>query len=150
MVTTPFAVASRFIGVREVAGVSANPLVLAMLQLADPAVKDDAVPWCSAFVGFIAFVLGLPLSGSLTARSWLTVGEAVALADAQVGADVVVLQRGEGPQPGPDVIAAQGHVGFFAGRDSTHVDVLGGNQSDRVSIERFPLASVLGVRRLVR
>lgn len=41
-----------------------------------------------------------------------------------------------------------GHVGFFAGLDGASVKVLGGNQSNAVSIQNFPIASVLGVRRL--
>jgi hypothetical protein len=56
--------------------------------------------------------------------------------------------RGTGKQPGPDVTAAPGHVGLFAGLEGTHVLVLGGNQSNGVSVARFPVARVLGVRRL--
>jgi len=31
----------------------------------------------------------------------------------------------------------QGHVGFYAGEDATHYHVLGGNQSDSISITRI-------------
>ena len=148
---TPFNVALRFLGVAEVAGGASNPAVLAMLKLDAPAVHDDAVPWCSAFVNWTAWVAGFERSRSLRARSWLRAGEAVDdAADVRAG-DVVVLARGRGAQPGPDVIAAPGHVGYLfeaPGRGAGRVRVLGGNQGDRVSVKAFPTGRVLGVRRL--
>jgi uncharacterized protein (TIGR02594 family) len=125
-----------------------NPLVLAMLQLDAKWPKGDDVPWCSAFTNWIAWHLRLPRSKSLAARSWLTVGLPVALDIAAPENDVVILQRGSGQQPGPSVIKAPGHVGFFAGLEDKHVLLLGGNQSDAVTVDRFPVARVLGVRRL--
>lgn len=78
------------------------------------------------------------------------------LSEARIGWDVVVLQRGDGHQPGPEVLAAPGHVGWFAGLDvgsdnplaPTAIRVLGGNQNDKVSVAAFPLPRLLGVRRL--
>lgn len=147
---TPFNVALRFLGAKEVAGQASNPVVLAMLRLDAPRVHDDAVPWCSAFVNWTAWLARFERTGSLRARSWLRAGEPVErAADVRAG-DVVVLARGRGKQPGPEVIAAPGHVGYVfevpagAGR----VRVLGGNQGDRVSVKAFPAARVLGVRRL--
>ena len=59
-----------------------------------------------------------------------------------------MLSRGVGAQPGPDVIAAPGHVGFFAGLDGAHVLLLAGNQGDAVTVAPFDRTRVLGVRRL--
>lgn len=148
MTVTAYSIAERFVGTTETPGIASNPLVLAMLRLDAQWPAGDDVPWCSAFANFIAWLLRLPRSKSLSARSWLTVGTPVKLYEAVVGFDVVILQRGTGKQPGPDVLDAPGHVGLFAGIEAKHVLVLGGNQGDRVSIERFPIASVLGVRRL--
>ncbi|MCL2915995.1 hypothetical protein L2725_19835 [Shewanella corallii] len=61
---------------------------------------------------------------------------------------MVILKRGKGAQPGPDVIKAPGHVGFFAGFDGNDVLVLGGNQSDEVNVGRYPASKLLGIRRL--
>lgn len=108
----------------------------------------DEVPWCSAFLNRLAWDLRLPRSKSAAARSWLAVGRPITLPDAKAGYDVVILQRGEGEQPGPEVIAAPGHVGLFAGLAGSHVLILGGNQSDGVTIAPFPQTRVLGVRRL--
>jgi len=144
-----FKLASRFIGVKETPGAASNPLVLAMLDLDAKWPTDDEVSWCSAFVNWIAFLLDLPRSKSLAARSWLAVGTAEELAAAAVGFDVVVLSRGAAPQPGPDVLQAPGHVGFFAGMaPDGKVRLLGGNQGDAVTLEAFDPTRVLGVRRL--
>jgi len=146
---TAYDIASRFLGLSEVAGTSSNPAVLAMLRLdAGSAIADDATPWCSAFVNYVCWLLRLPRSKSLAARSWLGVGAAIDLDNAKVGEDVVILTRGSLPQPGPEELHAPGHVGFFGGRDGPWVVVLGGNQGDKVSLARFPPDRILAVRRL--
>ena len=144
---TPFDLAQRFVGIKEAPGSGSNPQVLAFLRLDHSWPAGDDVPWCSAFVNYIAWLLRLPRSKDLAARSWLTVGIPVDLDHAEVG-DVVVLKRGDGDQPGPEVINAPGHVGFFASRPGSKVYLLGGNQGDSVSVAGFDAARVLGVRRL--
>lgn len=147
MTVTAHSVARRFLGVEEVEGMTSNPLVLAMLRLDADWPRDDATPWCSAFVNFVAWLLDLPRSKSLAARSWLLVGTPVAIEEAAPGFDVVVLKRGAN-QPGPEALNAPGHVGFLAGEAGMDVLVLGGNQGNAVSVARFPRAQILGIRRL--
>lgn len=148
MTVSAFSLAQRFVGVAEVPGAGSNAHVLAMLRLDAGWPAGDGVPWCSAFVNYVAWLLRLPRSKSLAARSWLGVGVPVGLELAAPGFDVVVLKRGAGVQPGPEVLEAPGHVGFFAGLELDRVLILGGNQGDRVSVAGFPAADVLGVRRL--
>ena len=148
MTITPLEIAERFIGAREVEGSASNPAILAMLQLDDAWPKDDAVPWCSAFANYVCWLLRLPRSKSLRARSWLRVGVPISIEGAYPGFDVVILKRGGGRQPGPDVIKAPGHVGFFAGIEGKRVLLVGGNQGDAVSMRGYPVARILGVRRL--
>jgi uncharacterized protein (TIGR02594 family) len=140
--------ASKFIGASEVPGIVHNPLILAMLQLDAKWVQDDETAWCSAFVNFICFFLDFPRTRSLSARSWLQIGQVIKLEDAEVGNDIVILKRGKGKQPGPETISAPGHVGFYAGHDKTYVHVLGGNQSNSVSIAKYKVSDILGVRRI--
>lgn len=149
MVATPYLVALRFIGLREAPGAVHTPAIVAMLDLVDRSVHDDETPWCSAFVNYVAWILGLPRSESLAARSWLGVGTPIAVSDARPGYDVVVLSRGVNAPPA-NVRTAPGHVGFFSSLDvaTGTVRVLGGNQGDQVSLAPFPLSRVLGVRRL--
>jgi len=150
--TSCVALATRFLGLEEVAGHASNPQILAMLRLDSKGEwpSSDETPWCSALVNYIAWLLNLPRSRSLRARSWLTVGSGIDLPHAVAENDVVVLMRGGAGQPGPGVLDAPGHVGFFAGLDEEagRVRVLGGNQADMVSIESFPIERVLRVRRL--
>lgn len=147
--TNALEVAKRFIGTKEAPGTPSNPTILSMLRLDQSWPAGDDVPWCGAFCSYIAWLLALPRSRSLAARSWLIVGEPVYPVDAEPGFDVVVLKRGREPQPGPEVISgAPGHVGFFVGFDGDRVLVLGGNQGDTVSLQGFPRGSILGIRRL--
>lgn len=143
-----FDLAQRFVGMREVAGSTSNPQILAMLRLDQEWPAGDDVPWCSAFMNYVAWLLRLPRSKDLRARSWLGIGKAVALGDAEVGFDVVILKRGARNQPGPAVINAPGHVGLFAGREGSKLLVLGGNQADAVNVSPYPASQLLGVRRL--
>ena len=144
-------IAQRFAGTSEVSGATANPMVMAMLKLDADWPEDDSVPWCSAFMNFICWLCRLPRSKSLRARSWLAIGRPVSwqgpIVEAAVG-DVVILQRGKGEQPGPEVLDAPGHVGFFAGFEGDKVLILGGNQSDTVKISSYAASRILGMRRL--
>ncbi len=144
---TTLDLARRFIGIKETDGSKSTPIVLAMLQLCDKSVLDDSVAWCSAFCNFVCWLLDLPRSKSLAARSWLLVGTPVELADAKPG-DVVVLTRGGGTQPGPTVINAIGHVGFLDRFDGSMVWILAGNQGNAINVVPYPAGRVLGVRRL--
>lgn len=149
MTLTAYDLAQRYVGIKELAGGKDHPLIQWWLSLCGfSADSPDETAWCSAFVNGIAWELRLPRSKSAAARSWLSVGVPVTLWDAKVGNDIVVLKRGKEPQPGPDVIAAQGHVGLFAGLEGEFVLLVAGNQGDAVSVARFPRTSVLGVRRL--
>ena len=148
MNVTAFDIAQRFIGMAEVPGKEDNPAILAMLRLDAEWPSGDEVPWCSGFVNYVAWLLRLPRTRSLLARSWLGVGRGIAWEEARVGGDVCVLARGGGNQPGPENTTAPGHVGFYAGRDASGVQILGGNQGDSVSVATFDVTRVLGLRRL--
>lgn len=146
MNVTPYWMAERYIGIKEVPGTKDNPAILAMLRLDGEWPQDEDVPWCSAFVNWICWGLRLPRSKSLSARSWLGVGQAVSPADAKVGWDIVILNRAGGPAD-PNV-QGPGHVGFFSGIDDANIAVLGGNQGNTVSVQLFPRTRILGIRRV--
>ena len=95
-------------------------------------------PWCGDFVETCIRVAlpDEPLPGALGtnpywARNWLLFGQKV---EPLPGA-VMVFARGSG-----------GHAGFAAGQDDTHFYVLGGNQSDAVTIARIARSRLLGAR----
>jgi len=149
MIVTAFDIAQRYAGVGELPGAQDHPLIQWWLSLCGFALDShDEIPWCSAFCQHAPWELRLPRSKSALARSWLGVGRTIALSEVVPGFDVVILQRGAGVQPGPENQTAPGHVGFYAGYQPPLVQILGGNQSNKVSIESFPYDRVLGVRRL--
>jgi uncharacterized protein (TIGR02594 family) len=147
---TAFDLAQRYTGIQELPGGKNHPLIQWWLSLCGFGMdSEDEIAWCSAFLNGIAWELRLPRSKSAAARSWLNVGTPVPLEQAQVGFDVVVIQRGTAPQPGPEVINATGHVGFFAGLEGDLISILGGNTGDAVNVGRFNKSRLLGVRRLI-
>lgn len=140
--------ARRFLGLHELPGAAHEPFIQWCFSLCAGFGKDtaDEVPWCSAFMQGIAYIHGLPRSGKASARSWLGVGYAVE-ADRAMAGDVVILKRGTGDQPGPEVLDAPGHVGLLVGfKPGGLVSLLGGNQGDKVSIADFPVERILGIR----
>lgn len=124
------------LGVREIKGRKHDARVLSYYREAGHAeIGNDEVPWCAAFLGAMLKRGGCESSGSLMARSYLKWG--VPLDEAKPGA-VAVLSRGSNP--------ALGHVGFIVGAAKGKVFLLGGNQSDSVSIAAFDAKKVLGFR----
>src|SRR5690606_6271676 len=101
---------------------------------------NDETPWCSGFVNWCAKQAGASHTDSLSARSWLKIANVPN--NPQVG-DVVILWRGESD----DGVA--GHVGFYVSKneDGT-INILGGNQSDKVTIQTYPQNRILGYRRI--
>lgn len=150
MITTSgCTIARQFMGIREVRGNIDNPQIMAMLKLDANWPKHDEVPYCSAFVNYVCFLGGLERTYSLRARSWLKVGEVISLHQAvPEEEDIVILKRGGTNEPGPDVIEAPGHVGFYVGILGGRIMVLGGNQNDEVNISSYSQDRLLGVRRL--
>lgn len=123
-------------GVREKPGAANADAVLGYFaEAGHPKIRDDATPWCAAFTGAMLKRAGLQPSGSLMARSYLKWGSAIATP--RLGA-IAVLTRGTS--------ASAGHVGFYLGHAANRVFLLGGNQSDAVTVEAFDVKRVLGYR----
>lgn len=104
----------------------------------------DEVAWCSSLVNWCLLQAGQDITRSAAARSWLSWG--LDLRVPAIGC-VAVLKRAGKSQPGPAVLDAPGHVGFYFGRGSqSEVLILGGNQDNAVNVRAYPLARVLGYR----
>lgn len=132
-------IALRELGVREHAGTSRdNPRIVQYLATVQKmAVLHDETPWCSAFVNWTLKQAGVPGTGRANARSWLNYGKPIQ--QPQFGS-VAVLWR---EQPNSE----KGHVAFYCGPSgSAGVWLLGGNQSNCVSIQHYPNRRVLAYR----
>jgi uncharacterized protein (TIGR02594 family) len=123
-------------GQSELAGSATNPHIAALFRdSGHPQITDDETAWCSAFVGACLERVGIASTKSLAARSYLTWGNPASRS--QVGS-IVVLSRGSDP--------ALGHVGLYLGETTNEVILLGGNQSDGVTVAPFSKSRVLAMR----
>ena len=123
-------------GQRERPGSATNPAIAAYFRDAGhPEVRDDETAWCSAFVGAVLERSGHRGTRSLMARSYLKWGIE---ADTTTLGAVAVLSRGSNP--------VLGHVGFLIGHTPSKVILLGGNQSNAVTVEAYDRQRLLAVR----
>lgn len=127
-------IAKAELGTKEIVGPEHNKRVLEYHATTTLKAKTDEVPWCSSFVNWVLAQSGYKTTRSAAARSWIRYGKECAL---QYGA-IVVTSRGSDP--------TAGHVAFCTNHDSKYVYLLGGNQSNSVSITRMPIARILAVR----
>ena len=102
--------------------------------------------WCAAFVNAVLDESDIPSNNNheypLTARAFLDWGEPISKENIYPG-DIVIFPRGNQ--------GWQGHVGFYIStvtiNEIEFYQILGGNQSNKVSIELYRVSSVLGIRR---
>ncbi|MBZ9937664.1 TIGR02594 family protein [Mesorhizobium sp. BR1-1-16] len=121
-----FKEACRLKGVTEVAGPKSNPVIDGWAKGLGITYGGDDIPWCGLFVGHcISATLDREPTptGLLSARSWQQFG----VATSPTPGAVMVFWR-KSKQSG------LGHVGFYAGEDDGAYRILGGNQSNRVSL----------------
>lgn len=95
---------------------------------------DDETPWCGLFVGH-----ALGVAGRFVVREWFR-------AKAWESSDMTALEK---PAYGCIVTFTRqggGHVGFVVGKDAKgNIMVLGGNQSNAVSIAPFAVSRISGL-----
>jgi uncharacterized protein (TIGR02594 family) len=131
------------LGTKEVIGKGSNRTILSWRDILNQrgvrivGYSDDSVPWCGLLAAFIAFFRRedpneVP-TAPLWALSWLNYG--VEVKKAMLG-DFLVFKRNGG-----------GHVGIYIAEDKTTYHVLGGNQSDAVTITRIAKNRCVGIRR---
>lgn len=148
---TLFDLATRLLGEREIPGALDNGFIRWCHGLCGGMAPDE-LAWCSSFLNGVAHLRGCPRSRSKLARSWMVVGTRLRdRREAVRGWDVMVLTRGDGPQPGVESVTAPGHVGLFSRwlDGGARVELLGGNQGDRVSLAPFNAERILVVQRLI-
>lgn len=135
MMFTLFQRALKEKGQHEIKGAQHNPRIVAYHSATSLGASDDETPWCASFVNWVLKQEGHTGTNSAAARSFVNWGVE---AELDHGA-IVVLKRG--------TQAWQGHVGFLYDHDDKFVYLLGGNQSDSVSVARFSRSDVIAVRK---
>lgn len=132
-----------YFGTQEVVGRGSNRTILMWRdQLNAAGVKidgysDDDIPWCGLFAAWVTYQrvtnTAEVVKDPLWALNWAKYGKAVK--EAGLG-DVLVFKRPSG-----------GHVGFYVGEDTRCYHVLGGNQSNAVTITRIEKKRCVAIRR---
>jgi uncharacterized protein (TIGR02594 family) len=126
-----FDIATSLIGTREIVGPKHNPTILAWAKKLGSKVLginvvDDETAWCGLFVAHCMSEAGIaPAPIAVRASSWATWGSNLR-ADRLAPGAVLVFKRPGG-----------GHVCFYVGEDKDCYHVLGGNQSNAVTITRI-------------
>lgn len=128
-------VAMKELGVAEITGDSHESRILEYFGATNLKATDDETSWCSAFANWCLQEAGLVGTGSPAARSWLSWG--TELPTPRRGC-VAVFSR-----PGASWM---GHVGFFLADLGGKVQVLGGNQGDKVAVEVYGVERLIGYR----
>lgn len=131
--------AERLLGTAEIVGAGSNSKILGWAKklggFAARYYNDDAIPWCALFVSHCigATLPKEPLpSNPLGALNFAKFGRP--LTRQSVGAINVFSRKGGG------------HVGFYLGEDRDAIHLLGGNQSNKVSIARVAKSRLVAVR----
>lgn len=127
--------AKRLIGTKEIPGPQHNSWIAkGWARLGATWFTDDETPWCGFFVAHCLEHAGIAYPGKgafARALAWKDWGKDT---PAAVGA-VVVFQRSGG-----------GHVGFLVGESLANYYVLGGNQSNAVTITPIDKARKVAIR----
>lgn len=98
---------------------------------------NDEIAWCGLFIAIVCkradLATGITPTEALWALNWNKFG--TKQTKAMLG-DILTFKRNGG-----------GHVGIYVGEDATCYHVLGGNQSNMVSITRIEKTRCAGIRR---
>lgn len=127
-------IASQELGVSEIAGMNHSKRILQYHSETSLKANTDEIPWCSSFVNWCMKQSMIKGTYSAAARSWLKWGYECE----PVKGCIVVLRRGK------DEVS--GHVGFLVDIDDNFVHLLGGNQSNKVCVQKYARHDVLGYR----
>lgn len=130
------ALAADMLGVKEGPGAANNAQVVKLFADAGfPGIKTDSTAWCAAYVNAMLERAGHRGSRSLAARSFENWG--VGLKEPALGCIATKKRAGS---------SWQGHTGFVVGANKEQVFLLGGNQSDQVSVAAFKRSEIVAFR----
>lgn len=122
-------------GTKETVGPKHNPVIMGWAkELGIDYYKSDEIPWCGLFMAIIiSRAARTPVQDPLRALSWAKFGVKV---DTPMLGDILTFTRDGG-----------GHVGLYIGENSSVYYVLGGNQSNAVSIVPIAKSRLYEARR---
>ncbi len=120
----------------ELADPKENHRILTYLrscEFLDDGYKDsDETAWCSAFMNWSVEKAGYAGTNSAWALSWKNWGQPASKRRGRIAVFERYVTDG-------DVTHTRGHVGFYLGMVDGQISLLGGNQSNSVSIGLYPV-----------
>jgi uncharacterized protein (TIGR02594 family) len=125
------------LGVTEIPGPEHNKRILEYHQKTSLKAPADEIAWCAAYANWVLYKGGVKGTNSAAARSFLTLGKN---APSPLVGDIGIWPRGNS--------SWQGHVGFVFDVKGNQIYLLGGNQSNRVSVVIYRKDTALGFRRV--
>lgn len=119
-----------------------NPKIIACFAAGgNKATNDRTTPWCAGFMSKMLLEAGIESLRSLSSQAYRKYGTEIGVTDwARVRKnDIIIVSYGGGT----------GHVGFFRGYDQARnkVMILGGNQSDNVTLAPFGTSMISSIKR---
>ena len=125
------------LGVHETPGPEATARIVEYDQTTTLKATSDEVPWCSSFVNWCLAQVEVEGTNSAAAISWAEWGQET---DSPMPGDITVFQWASGGH----------HVAFFVSynAETDVVQVLGGNQHDKVCYANFSWNNVINTRTL--
>ncbi len=127
--------ARREVGVAEVDGPISNPRIIEYNSFTKLKATDDSIPWCSSFMCWVFENEGVETLKSAAAISWLDWG--VSIKKPILGCVVIIKREGS---------PTAAHVALYVGETPGHLELLGGNQNNRVCVQPYKTPLVLGYR----
>lgn len=129
------------LGVKEIPGKESHPVIISMaIELGVRGIyTNDDTSWCALFQSYICKITGKPMPFKsykiLRAKSFASWGNPVVRGEERLG-DILVFKR-----PGGH------HVGMYIAESNISFFVLGGNQSNAVSITEIKKERLMACRR---
>lgn len=127
------------IGVAEIAGSENNAMIEAFHAVTRKGAAPDEVPWCASFACWALGEGGLLHPRSKWSLDFLNYGLPVVDPATLMYGDIVITYRG--------LDKNQGHVAFLKSWTEKTVNLLGGNQANRVCVKPFAREMIRAVRR---
>lgn len=128
------------LGTKEIKGSEHNKDIIEYADICGQTwVKTDEIPWCGFFVGAMCIKSGIEIPNkSGLAKAYLGIGETIDITKAEPN-DLVIFDRKGG-----------GHVAICLGFShcNNYIFVIGGNQGNSVSVAKFSVRYIVGVRRV--
>src|ERR1035437_321509 len=127
------------LGVHETPGLAATARIIEYDSHTTLKATSDEIAWCSSLANFAADIAGFPGMHSAAARSWQDYGVHL---DLPIVGCIVVFNRHDIKNP------SAAHVACCDSADIANgiIRVIGGNQSDAVTVARFHIEDVLSYR----